>query len=211
MYLFYGTPVYLHEDMVDKVWVFPEEKFVSYGPEDEWWARKYGFGHEVTRPKQEAVRIGDSLHFHPDTFYEFCMKFGLEVEPSDNDIIQITHNPRVLEAYGDEIRQRMSDRVMKSLLSQDASLSPCGVIATKSETPPLSAQECATFTKNLIALMKLVARRDKSFDFLRPDWQMPAVDFENVFELGQIDIYEPIRYRYEFKLKDIPFILTSTV
>jgi hypothetical protein len=29
-----------------KVWVFPPDRFVQYGPEDEWWARKYGFGHE---------------------------------------------------------------------------------------------------------------------------------------------------------------------
>lgn len=31
----------------EKYWEFPQERFVEYGPEDEWWARKYGFGQEI--------------------------------------------------------------------------------------------------------------------------------------------------------------------
>ncbi len=30
----------------EKRWRFPKDRFIEYGPEDEWWGRKYGFGHE---------------------------------------------------------------------------------------------------------------------------------------------------------------------
>lgn len=40
-----GTPVYSSEAAVRTEWHFPERRFVEYGPEDEWWARKYGYGH----------------------------------------------------------------------------------------------------------------------------------------------------------------------
>ncbi len=29
-----------------KVWVPPRHRFIQYGPEDEWWMRKYGVGEE---------------------------------------------------------------------------------------------------------------------------------------------------------------------
>jgi len=33
--------------VVVKRWVFPPDRFVKYGPEDESWARCFSFGHEV--------------------------------------------------------------------------------------------------------------------------------------------------------------------
>jgi len=54
-----------------KVWVFPPDRFVEYGPEDEWWARKYEFGHEhevsetITVPRAYVSRVG------PDGSVEF--------------------------------------------------------------------------------------------------------------------------------------------
>jgi hypothetical protein len=50
MYLLYGTPIHVSEHVVEKVWVFPKDRFVEYEPSDEWWCRKYGFGHEETAP-----------------------------------------------------------------------------------------------------------------------------------------------------------------
>jgi hypothetical protein len=61
----YGLKVVTDEKMVDRVWVFPKDRFVEYEPKDEWWCRKYGFGHEEVRPKQEVVRVGDTLCMHP--------------------------------------------------------------------------------------------------------------------------------------------------
>jgi hypothetical protein len=63
----YGLKVVNDYSMVDKVWVFPQDRFVEYEPKDEWWCRKYGFGHEETRPKAEVVRVGDTLYGHPTT------------------------------------------------------------------------------------------------------------------------------------------------
>lgn len=34
-----------------KVWVFPSDRFIEYGPEDEWWARRLSFGHEEIRER----------------------------------------------------------------------------------------------------------------------------------------------------------------
>lgn len=36
-------------------WVFPEDRFVEYGPEDEWWAKKVGFGHRGTVKKESII------------------------------------------------------------------------------------------------------------------------------------------------------------
>jgi hypothetical protein len=63
----YGLNVVTDQNMVEKVWVFPQDKFVEYEPKDEWWCRKYGFGHEETRPQQQVVRVGDTLVMHPAT------------------------------------------------------------------------------------------------------------------------------------------------
>lgn len=38
------------DDNLPKPWQFPYDKFIQYGPEDEWWARKWGFGKEVDGP-----------------------------------------------------------------------------------------------------------------------------------------------------------------
>lgn len=37
----------LKDQTKNQVWVFPKERFIAYGPEDEWWAKKVEFGMEV--------------------------------------------------------------------------------------------------------------------------------------------------------------------
>jgi hypothetical protein len=41
----FGIEVRYDEMAVTMPWVFPADRYVEYGKEDEWWARKYGFGH----------------------------------------------------------------------------------------------------------------------------------------------------------------------
>ncbi len=41
-----STPLY-DVKLTKKKWVFPYDKYIEYGPEDEWWARKQGFGYEA--------------------------------------------------------------------------------------------------------------------------------------------------------------------
>lgn len=61
----HGLKVVTDDSMTETVWVFPQDRFVEYEPKDEWWCRKYGIGHEVTRPRAEAVQVGDTLVMHP--------------------------------------------------------------------------------------------------------------------------------------------------
>lgn len=63
-----GLQVVFDETLVEPVWEFPKERFVEYGPEDECWARRIGFGREILKPSPEAHRIGRTLVIHPDTF-----------------------------------------------------------------------------------------------------------------------------------------------
>lgn len=61
------------------VWEFPKDRFVEYGPEDEWWARKVGFGREVSRPG--AIRIGDTWFVHPKVFEQLRTRFTTDARP----------------------------------------------------------------------------------------------------------------------------------
>ncbi len=52
----------------EKQWRFPQERFVEYEPKDEWWCRKYGFGHEVEVDVPAMYRIGDMYVMHPKLY-----------------------------------------------------------------------------------------------------------------------------------------------
>jgi hypothetical protein len=58
-----GFRIYASQFATKQVWVFPADRFVEYGPEDEWWAIKCGFGHWEDKPC--AVQIGQDLIMHP--------------------------------------------------------------------------------------------------------------------------------------------------
>lgn len=59
----FGLRVTVSEYALVRRWVFPVERFVQYGPEDERWCRYFGIGHEVTEPG--AYQVGDTLVVHP--------------------------------------------------------------------------------------------------------------------------------------------------
>jgi len=51
---------------IHKKWVFPYDRFIEYGPEDEWWAIKDGFGHWEERRKPECYQrnvCGEWVYF----------------------------------------------------------------------------------------------------------------------------------------------------
>lgn len=47
-------------------WEFPRDRFIEYGPEDEWWARKLGFGRPVRRAC--AYQVATTFFVHPDVY-----------------------------------------------------------------------------------------------------------------------------------------------
>lgn len=59
-----GVEVIVDPLAVTRPWIFPKERFVEYGPEDEWWARKYGFGHEGEY-EPTAFNVGGTIVVHP--------------------------------------------------------------------------------------------------------------------------------------------------
>lgn len=67
VFRFNGLEVVTDDTMTVKRWVFPERRFVEYGPEDEGWARRLGFGHEVTEPSKTVYRVYNRLYMHPTT------------------------------------------------------------------------------------------------------------------------------------------------
>lgn len=40
-----------------KKWIFPYDKYIEYGPEDEWWAIPWEFGHWKTKPVAYQIRL----------------------------------------------------------------------------------------------------------------------------------------------------------
>lgn len=58
------------DQLTERVWEFPEDKFIEYGPEDLWWAVKYGFGRWVDKPIYKVYQIGSVLIMHPDILYQ---------------------------------------------------------------------------------------------------------------------------------------------
>lgn len=60
-----GFEVFLDQAMVDRKWIFPADRFVEYGTEDEGWARSCGFGHEEVVPQNTIIRRGNAVYMHP--------------------------------------------------------------------------------------------------------------------------------------------------
>jgi hypothetical protein len=70
-----GFEVLADESLVDVVWEFPYRPFVEFGPEDEDWARRLGFGREISVPSRTVSmsRTGSFqlARMHPDVWEEF--------------------------------------------------------------------------------------------------------------------------------------------
>jgi hypothetical protein len=66
----YGLNIHPSEHRPKK-WIFPKDRFVEYEPKDEWWCRKYGFGHESTDPMDTVILVvhGD-VFMHPTQIAE---------------------------------------------------------------------------------------------------------------------------------------------
>jgi hypothetical protein len=52
--------------MTNRVWEFPKDRFVEYGPEDLSWAKACNYGRWVTKPMHTAYRVLDTLVMHPE-------------------------------------------------------------------------------------------------------------------------------------------------
>jgi hypothetical protein len=75
----HGIPVIISENIETlhscKKWEFPYDRFIEYGPEDEWWARKWGFGKEVDYTKPVAYEMKGEIHCN-EKFYEMIKEFA---------------------------------------------------------------------------------------------------------------------------------------
>ena len=57
---------------VETKWIFPKDRFVEWGPEDESFCRAAGFGHAVRIEK--VLRIGRQLFVSPEVYAEIAGK-----------------------------------------------------------------------------------------------------------------------------------------
>lgn len=88
MLLMHGIPVHVSENATTKVWVFPKDRFIEYGPEDEKTCRYFGIGHEEVRPA--AIMVGGSLLIHPKLWNEFLHLTSAEYDDEMmSDIIKV--------------------------------------------------------------------------------------------------------------------------
>lgn len=46
---------------------YPKDRFIEYGPEDDWWLAKYHPGFLQTVPSQTIYRVGNKMVAHPKT------------------------------------------------------------------------------------------------------------------------------------------------
>lgn len=74
----FDFPIVVSEHIVERKWIFPEDRFVIYEPKDEKWCRWLGIGHEEVKPLQGFLQLaGDrTLYCHP----EFYKAFVAEME-----------------------------------------------------------------------------------------------------------------------------------
>lgn len=87
--LLFGIPLIIDEN-IPGPWEFPKDRFVEYGPEDEWWARKYGFGREL-KGKPSCYKIGNKLVCNQAFIHSLMPRAAkAEIKPSYNNIIEGT-------------------------------------------------------------------------------------------------------------------------
>lgn len=59
-----------------KKWIFPKDKYIEYGPEDEWWAIPWGFGHWQRKPVAYQVELnGKFVIICNDVFEDLIRKY----------------------------------------------------------------------------------------------------------------------------------------
>lgn len=62
-----GDEVRLDSYLTEEVVIRPQDKYVEYGPEDDWWLRKFGLLQVEVRPIMSIWRIQDYfINFKPD-------------------------------------------------------------------------------------------------------------------------------------------------
>lgn len=69
-----GLPVVVDELALRRVWVFPRDRFIEYGPEDEGWCRALGLGREESRPG--AFLVNGTLVVHPAAWEALKVRLG---------------------------------------------------------------------------------------------------------------------------------------
>lgn len=125
----YGFQVVTDPNMVDRVWVFPKERFVEYEPKDEGWCRKLGIGHEEVRPKPEVVRVGRTLVMHPQTWERLCEFGRAEIVPTDKGVVEVRMRSverQCVERAIEAADRRFSEVVAKALPEGRAGEATCG-------------------------------------------------------------------------------------
>lgn len=81
----YDIPVHISEHTTVSRWVFPKDRFIEYGPEDERSCRYFGIGHEVREPGM--YRVGNSWLIHPQVWKAIKSDLDVKAEAVANDII----------------------------------------------------------------------------------------------------------------------------
>lgn len=65
MNLFPGFKIWTNGLLTDSRFVFPPDRFVEWGPEDESYCRLAGFGRDEHVPRMVIYQVGDMLIMHP--------------------------------------------------------------------------------------------------------------------------------------------------
>lgn len=85
----FGLPVYLTESLADRVqFRFPRSKKVRIRRK---WARQAKNFKVV--PRRECLRVGNSLHFHPAFFEEFCREADIKTVTEEEYLADIQSCP----------------------------------------------------------------------------------------------------------------------
>lgn len=111
MFHLYGMPVVVDENAMSSVWVFPKDRFIEYGPEDEKTCRYFGIGHEEWRPA--CYQVGGKWLIHPTIWDKLIFELGAEAEPSMDDIIHV-RCPGLEERITKDVQRRMEKELFST-------------------------------------------------------------------------------------------------
>ena len=67
---FNGLRVHTNVLMTESKTVYPKERFVEYGSEDDWWLSYFKQPKIIQVPSRKAFRIGDAIIMHPAVWDE---------------------------------------------------------------------------------------------------------------------------------------------
>lgn len=86
---FHSLNVILDKNLTEDKFIYPQERFVEYGPEDIWWLEKYGFGHWEKVPSNTAYQVDNTILIHPvmwDKINEALLKLNIDKKRFYEDI-----------------------------------------------------------------------------------------------------------------------------